>query len=59
MEPLNINLWLVAESLCISGAFAAMFASIVWGLMTLPVAGLSLIGIAILCAVESEQRNAE
>jgi len=59
MEPLRINLWLIAEMICIVAGFAALFGSFVFGLMTLPTAGIALICIAILCSVESEQRNAE
>lgn len=59
MEPFKINLWLIAEMICIVAGFAAFFGSFVFGLMTLPVAGVALICIAILCSVESERNNAE
>ena len=59
MEPLKINLWLVAQIIALVMAFVCFFTTVAFRQLTLQTAGLYCLGIVIICSLESEQKNAD
>jgi hypothetical protein len=56
---MKIPFWIIGELLLLAITAVVFFITFVNGLMTLPIASLFGLGLAILCSVKSEQRNAD